>query len=83
MNAGSWLAGSRPGPAGQQQAARAQAPRPHSPEAQPARAILARGHTRPGHSRPWQREPTISSARMPLIPLSYRWISQFRPCQEG
>ena len=23
---------------------------------------------------------TISSARMPLMPLSYRWISQFRPC---
>ena len=23
---------------------------------------------------------TISSARMPLMPLSYRWMSQFRPC---
>jgi hypothetical protein len=32
------------------------------------------------HTRKRRPPPTISSARMPLTPLSYRWIIQLRPC---
>ena len=45
--------------------------------ATPSHTIQQRGTDVPGEL---QAQRTISSARMPLMPLSYRWMSQLRPC---